>query len=478
MSAKNSKVQDRGFLENYFELSKHGTTVKTEIVAGLTTFFTMAYIIVVNPGMLSMGETSIYNGVFFATCISAFIGTALMAFLAKIPFAQASGMGLNAFFAFTVMPAMVRVSGQELDIVAQYQCALALVFMSGLLFIIITVIGAREAIVKAIPANVKIAISGGIGLFLAYLGLQNAKIVVPDPAVQVGLINFSMLGDPEMHSTVMGAILAILGLFIITALYKLKVKGSILIGIIITGVLAYFPFGVAQMPESFSINFAAQAQDFMNVSFFKLDFGTLFAGQNLMATISTVFVLILSFSMVDMFDTIGTLLGTASQAGLLDKDGNMPQMKNALLCDAIATSAGALLGTSTVTTFVESTAGIAEGGKTGLTSATTAGCFLLALIAAPFVVLIPGVATAPALIFVGALMISGLKNMNFDDISEAIPGFLTVAMMPLTYSIANGIGFGLISHCMIKLLSGKVKETSWITWLLSAFFVLKFCLSV
>lgn len=476
--AGKSKVQDRGFFETQFELSKHNTTVKTEVIAGLTTFFTMAYIIVVNPGIISMGDGRIYNGVFFATCISAFIGTILMAFLAKIPFAQASGMGLNAFFAFTVMPAMVRVTGQELDVVSQYQCALALVFMSGLLFILITLLGIREAIVKAIPANVKIAISGGIGLFLAYLGMQNAKIVVPDPAVQVGLINFAAINNPDMRETVLGAIVALLGLFIIAALYHLKVKGSILIGIVVTGVLAYFPFGVAKMPESFSINFAAQAKDFVDVSLLKLDFGTLFAGQNLMSAITTSLVLILSFSMVDMFDTIGTLLGTASQAGLLDKDGNMPRMKPALLSDAIATTSGALLGTSTVTTFVESSSGIAEGGRTGLTSATTAVCFLLALVAAPFVVLIPGVATAPALIFVGALMISGLKNMNFDDISEAIPGFLTVAMMPLTYSIANGIGFGLISHCLIKLFSGKVKETSWITWLLAGFFILKFCLAV
>lgn len=471
-------VKTGNWLETYFELGKHGTTVKTEVVAGLTTFFTMAYIIVVNPGIISMGNGQIYNGVFFATCISAFIGTALMAFLAKIPFAQAPGMGLNAFFAFTVMPAMIKVTGKELDVVQQYQCALALVFMSGLLFILITIIGAREAIVKAIPQNVKLAISGGIGLFLAYLGMQNAGIVVPDPAVQVGLINFAGITNPEQHVKVMGAILAILGLFIITALYKLKVKGSILIGILATGVLAYFPFGVAKIPESFAINFGAQAKDFMDVAFFKLDFGTLFLGKNIMETIATVLVLILTFSMVDMFDTIGTLLGTASAAGLMDKDGNMERMKPALLSDAIATASGALLGTSTVTTFVESSSGIAVGGRTGLTSAVTAVCFLLSIIAAPFVLLIPGVATAPALIFVGALMISGVKNMNFDDISEAIPGFLTIAMMPLTYSIANGIGFGLISYCVIKLFTGKVKETSWITWLISFFFILKFCLAI
>ncbi|MEG2852536.1 MAG: NCS2 family permease, partial [Hydrogenoanaerobacterium sp.] len=331
-------VKTESWVENYFQLQQHGTTVKTEVIAGLTTFFTMAYIIVVNPGIISMGDGQIYNGVFFATCISAFIGTALMAFLAKIPFAQAPGMGLNAFFAFTVMPAMIKITGKDLTIIEQYQCALALVFMSGLLFILITVIGAREAIVKAIPQNVKLAISGGIGLFLAYLGLQNAGIVVPDPAVQVGLINFAGIVDPEQRMKVMGAILAILGLFIITALYKLKVKGSILIGILVTGVLAYFPFGIAKLPDSFAINFGAQAKDFMDVSFFRLDFGTLFAGKNLMEAIATVLVLILTFSMVDMFDTIGTLLGTASAAGLMDEDGNMERMKPALLSDAIATA--------------------------------------------------------------------------------------------------------------------------------------------
>lgn len=465
-------------LVEFFQLKENKTTVRTEVVAGLTTFFAMSYIIFVNPSMLSLGDPQIFNGVFFATCLSAFIGTALMAFLGKIPFAQASGMGLNAFFAFTVMPAMVKVSGVDLSTLEQYQCALAIVFMSGILFILITIIGAREAIIHAIPHNIKIAISGGIGLFLAYLGFQNAKIVVPNPSTQVALIDFSQLGNPEMKSTILGAILALLGVIIIAALYKLKVKGAILIGMLITAILAYFPFGVATIPESFSFDIASQASDFVNVSLFKLDFGTLFAGNNFFSTLMTIVVLILSFSMVDMFDTIGTLLGTAAQAGLLDEKGEMPRMKQALLCDSIATVSGALLGTSTVTTFVESSAGIGEGGKTGLTSAVTALCFLVALIAAPFVGLIPGVATAPALIFVGALMIGGLKNMNFDDMSESIPGFFTVAMMPLTYSIANGIGFGLISYCLIKLFSGRLKETHWITWVIAILFIVKFCISI
>lgn len=465
------------FLDKLFHIQEQGSSVRTEIIAGLTTFFTMAYIIAVNPSMLSQGDAAIFNGVFFATCLSAVVGCLLMAFLAKAPFAQASGMGLNAFFAFTVMPAMLRVTGKDLSLTEQYQCALALVFLSGLLFIVITVLGAREAIVRAIPNNIKIAITGGIGLFLAYLGFQTAHIVVPDASTQVALINFAQITNPESRPMVVGAILAIAGTILIAALYKLRVKGAILIGMLVTGVLCYL-FGAASIPSGFSINFAAQAKDFVGVSLFRLDFATLFEGKNLVSAIFTILVLILSFSMVDMFDTIGTLLGTAQKAGLLDEKGEMPRMKQALLCDSIATASGALLGTSTVTTFVESSSGIAEGGRTGLTSLVTGLCFLAALVLAPFVNLIPGVATAPALIFVGALMFGGLSNLKFDDMTEAIPSFLTVAMMPLTYSIANGIGFGLISHCLVKLASGRVKETHWITWLISGLFILKFVLAV
>lgn len=467
----------KAYLEKTFRFQEHGTTLRTEIIAGLTTFFTMAYIIAVNPAMISNGSTPVLNGVFFATCISAAIGTLLMAFLAKIPFAQASGMGLNALFAFTVMPAMVRISGQDLTVEQQYQCGLALVFLSGVLFIVITVLGAREAIVRAIPRNVKTAISGGIGLFLAYLGMQNAGIVVSDPSTQVALVNFSAITDPERYPAVMGAVLSIVGVFVIAALYKLNVKGGIFIGILGIGLLAYLT-GAAAFPESFSINFGQQASDFVSVSLLKLDFVTIFSGKNFFSALFTVLVLILSFSMVDMFDTIGTLLGTAQKAGLLDKNGNMPRMKQALLCDSIATAAGALLGTSTVTTYVESSAGIAEGGRTGMTSLVTGVCFLLALVVAPFVGLIPSCATAPALIFVGALMFMGLKDIDFSDITETIPAFLTVAMMPLTYSIANGIGFGLISYCVVKVFSGRVKETHWITWLVSVLFLLKFILVV
>jgi AGZA family xanthine/uracil permease-like MFS transporter len=463
-------------LENFFKLKENGTTVKTEIIAGITTFFAMAYIIFVNPPMLSYGDSAVANGVFFATCISAFVGTILMALLARLPFAQASGMGLNAFFAYTVMPQMGKLAGiEDMAPVEQYQTALAIVFISGLLFIAITILGMREAIVKAIPHNIKIAITGGIGLFLAFLGLQNAKIVQGNESTLVGLLNFNFAKSD--YVTAMGAIITIIGVVLIAALYARKIKGSILIGMASCTVLAYVT-GVAKLPESISFNFAAQAKDFVDVSFFHLNFGNLFGSGNILGSISTILVLIISFSLVDMFDTIGTLLGTAKRANLLDENGEMPRMKQALLCDSIATSAGALLGTSTVTTYVESSAGIGEGGKTGLTSLTTAILFLVALVLAPVVGLVPSVATAPALIVVGAMMLSGVKDIDFTDFSETVPAFLTIAMMPLSYSIANGIAFGLISYVLIKLICGKIKETHWITWLLAAFFILRFALGV
>lgn len=462
-------------MEKYFKIKESGSTVRTEVIAGFTTFFTMAYVFLVNPAILSHGDEQIFNGVFIATCLSAAIGTFLMAFLANLPFAQAPGMGLNAFFAFTIMPTIGGIIGREVGLIESYQLALVLVFISGLLFIAITIFGIREAIIEAIPANVKHAISGGIGLFIAYLGLQNAKIVVASPATQVALVNFKGLTDPEMYHDTIGAIIAIIGLLIISILSAKKVRGSIFIGILLTTLISYLPFlNYANLPSDFSIHPLKQFSDFAEVSFFKLNFGGFFSGGNLFEILSTMAVMIISFSMVDLFDTIGTLIGTARKANLLDKDGNMPRMKQALMCDAIATTAGACLGSSTVTTYVESGAGIAEGGRTGLTSAVTGTLFLLALVVGPFVGLIPSVATAPSLIFVGALMIGGIKEIDFSDISESVPAFLTIVMMPLTYSIANGIAFGLISHCVIKLLSGRVKETKALTWILSLLFIIKF----
>lgn len=469
-------------LDRFFQITEKGSTLRTEIIAGLTTFFTMAYCVVLTPNLIGQGNTQIYNGVFFANCIAAFVGTLLMALLARIPFAQASGIGLNAFFAFTVMPQIARIApapeGLSADeqLIRSYEMALAVVFLSGLLFILITVLGAREAIIKAIPKNVKLAISGGIGLFLAFLGLKNAGLVVADESNFVGLADFSRIGSIGAK----GAILAFLGLIIIAILYKLNVKGAILIGIAVISVISYLPgIGVATIaPGTFHVDFAAQAQDFVHTSLFGFvrGFGHLFSGSNLFSAIATVLMLLIVFSMVDMFDTIGTLLGTAKKANLLDENGEMPGMKKALLCDAIATTAGAVTGTSTVTTFVESSAGIGEGGRTGMSSLVTAVLFLVALVAAPFVGLIPSVATAPALIFVGVLMISSIREVDFSDITEAVPAFLTIAMMPLTFSIANGIAFGIISYCLLKICTGKIKEVSWVAILLSVIFILRYAL--
>lgn len=465
-------------MENYFKIKEKGSNVRTEVIAGFTTFFTMAYVFLVNPNIISNGNEQIFNGVFIATCLSAAIGTFLMAFMANLPFAQAPGMGLNAFFAFTIMPTMGVIVGREVGIVESYQLALVLVFISGLLFIAITAFGIREAIIEAIPTNVKHAISGGIGLFIAYLGLQNAKIVVASPATQVTLVNFKGLLNPETYHDTMGAVIAIIGLLIITGLTAKKVRGSIFLGIIITTVIAYLPFlNYAQFPKETSLHLGKQFADFAEVSFFKMNFSGLFGGGDFFHTLWTVIVIVISFSLVDMFDTIGALIGTAKKANLLDAQGNMPSMKKALMCDAIATASGACLGSSTVTTYVESSAGIAEGGRTGLTSAVTGVLFLLALVVGPFVSLIPSVATAPSLIFVGALMMAGVKEIDFSDISDSVPAFLTVVMMPLTYSIANGIAFGLISYCIIKLISGRVKETKPLTWFLSLLFIIKYMMA-
>lgn len=460
-------------LEKFFKLKENGTTVRTEIIAGVTTFVTMAYIIFVNPGMLSVGaaatgsnEAAVFNGVFFATCLSAFIGTALMGLLARVPFAQASGMGLNAFFTFTVMIGM-QISYPE---------ALAIVFISGCLFIIITVFGLREAIIRSIPRNIRIAISAGIGLFLAFVGLQNAGLVANSDSTLVTLVDFSKMSDPDLRVKIFSAIIAFVGIVIIAALSKLKFKGAILIGIAACTLLG-IPMGVTRLPENFTVDFGQQFSDFLSTSFFKLDFAGLFSeSSGLLEGVFTITMIVISFSLVDMFDTIGTLLGTARKAGMLDEQGNMPRMKQALLCDAIATASGALLGTSTVTTYVESSAGVAEGGRTGLTACTTAVLFLVAIVFAPIIGIIPGAATAPALIYVGGLMISSIKDLDTDDMSEAIPAFICIALMPLTYSIANGIAFALISYVLIKLCCGRVRDIHPITAVLAALFILRYTL--
>ncbi|WP_346726788.1 NCS2 family permease [Feifania hominis] len=452
-------------MDKFFGLKAHGTDAKTEVIAGITTFFTMAYILFVNPTTLTdplyiMGDPNADRykaAVFVATCLSAFIGTMLMAVYAKIPFAQAPGMGLNAYFAYTVMLGMGYTFSQ----------ALAAVFISGVLFILITLFGLREAIVKAIPKNLKVAISAGIGLFIAFIGFQNAGIIVNNDSVLLGLQNFS-----EWTPAAATALVALIGVLIIGVLYKLKVKGAIIIGIIATTIVG-IPFGVTNL-SGFTLSLP-DFGSFFELTFFKMDFAGLLKPENgFWGAVFNLVMVIIAFSMVDMFDTIGTLIGTAKKNNMLDEDGSMPRMKEALMCDAIATAAGACLGTSTVTTFVESSSGIAEGGRTGLTSFTTAILFLAALFLAPVVGIIPSAATAPALIIVGVLMLSSVKEIEFDDMTEAIPAFLTIAMMPFAYSIAIGIGFGVISYVLLKTFTGKFKDFSWVTVVIALMFVIRF----
>lgn len=461
-----------GFVERYFELRKHGTNIRTEVLAGVTTFIAIAYILILNPQILAdpfviMGNTElaakISNGVFIGTCLGAFLGTILVALYAKLPFAQAPGMGLNAFFAYTVVLAM----GYS------YAQALVVVFISGILFIVITAVGLREAIIRSIPQSVKTAITPGIGLFITIIGLKNSGLVVSNSATLVSMVDFAQWQNPDADLTaIKGALVAIIGLIVMAVLHARKVKGSILIGIL-AGTLAGIPLGVTQM-GNLSFDLGAKFSDFMEVSFLHLDFAGLFAGENLLHTVFTVSMLVISFSLVNMFDSIGTLLGAAKQSGMMDEKGEVVNMKQALMSDAISTAAGALVGTSTVTTVVESSAGIAEGGRTGLTSVVTAALFLASLVFAPIVGIVPGAATAPALIFVGILMLSNIRDVDFSDMTEALPAFCTIVFMPFTYSIANGVAVGLIMFCLVKLFCGKAREIRPLAAVVSLVFILRY----
>lgn len=448
-------------LDSFFGITERGSNMKTEMLAGLTTFIAMAYIMILNPLYLSdpyaiegwvhadpVMHDKIYNGVFIGTCLGAFIGTMLCAVYAKVPYAQAPGMGLNAFFAYTVCLAMGYTYAQ----------ALVVVFISGLFFIFISVVGIREAIVKAIPNSVKNAITPGIGLFITLLGLKSAGVVVPNSATMVALFDFAAWKNTGDFAAMMPPLLCLIGLGILGLLVAKNVTGSVVLAIVITTIIG-IPMGVTQI-GNLSFDVVTPVKDFFEVSFLKLDFAGMFAvgeggvGQMVL----TVVMLVISFSLVNMFDSIGTLLGAAKQAGLIDSEGNAIRMKQALMADAISTAAGALVGTSTVTTMVESASGIAAGGRTGMTSLTTACLFLASIILCPIVSIIPGAATSPVLIYVGVLMMSNVKDVDFSDITDAIPAFCTIIMMPFTYSIANGVAFGLIFHCILKALTGKFKE--------------------
>ncbi len=427
-------------LENFFKLNENKTTVKTEILAGITTFMTMAYILAVNPDILSATGMD-KNAVFTATALSAFVATMVMALVAKLPFALAPGMGLNAFFAFTVVLGMGHT----------WQFAITAVFLEGIIFLILTAFNIRELIVNAIPLPLKHAVSAGIGLFIAFIGLQNAGIITNNDAVLVGL------GDMSSPAV----LIALGGVILIGVLLALKVKGALLIGIFAATIIG-LPFGVTHMPEGTLVDIPPSLEPI----FWKFDFSNLFSFDML--------IVLFTFLFVDMFDTVGTLVGVSSKAGMLDKDGRVPRVKQALFADSIGTFVGAIFGTSTVTTYVESASGVAEGGKTGLTSLTTAVLFLLALFLAPIFTMVPAAATAPALILVGFFMMSPILKIDFDNYTDSIPAFITIIAMPLTYSIAEGIVFGMISYVLLKLLTGKTKDVSIVMIVLAILFVLKF----
>jgi len=445
-------------LENIFKLKEHGTTVRTEIMAGITTFMTMAYIIIVNP--LILGDAGMPAGaVMVATCLAAALGTFLMGFLANYPFALAPGMGLNAFFTYTVV----------LTMGLSWQAALAAVFISGLIFLLLTLTKAREAIVNSIPLNLKYAVSVGIGLFIALIGLKNAGIIVHNPATgTLGLVNAQYFADEKLMAllpfgtTPQSIMLAILGLIITGALVVKKVRGSLLWGILATTVIG-IPLGVVQLGEKFS---PVSMPPSISETLFAMDFAAVFS--------YGLIPIIFAFTFVDLFDTIGTLVGVSSKAGMLDEKGHLPKANKALLADSIATMAGAALGTSTTTTYIESASGVAEGGRTGLTAITTGVLFLLALFFAPLVGIIPSVATAPILIIVGIFMMEPVTKIDFSDYLEAIPAFFAIFMMPLAYSIAEGIVFGVIAYTVLRALTGRLKDVSLTMWILTALFILRF----
>ena len=414
--------------------------VKTEIMAGVTTFLTMSYILAVNPDILSAASMD-RGAVFTATALAAAIATLVMAVMAKLPFALAPGMGLNAFFAFTLVQGMG----------FSWEAALAAVFIEGVVFILLTVFNVRELIVNAIPETLRHAISVGIGLFIAFLGLQKAGLIVADPATFVSLGEFTP-----------STLLAVGGIIIGGVLVARRVRGALFYAILIVTALS-IPLGVTRIPENFSF---VSLPHSLEPVFFKLDFHSLLSVNMLIAIFSLVF--------MDIFDTLGTLVGTANKAGMVEPDGSIPKLKPAMMADAIGTTAGALLGTSTTTTYAESTAGIAEGGRSGLTAAVVSVLFLVALFFSPFFLLVPGVATAGVLVIVGSFMFDAVVKIRFTDFTEAFPAFVTIIMMPLTYSIAEGIVLGLLSYVFLKLFTGKHRELNLTMYILAILCILKY----
>ena len=473
-------------MEKRFKLKEHGTTVRTEIMAGITTFMAMAYILMVNAGMFSnpfndgtsLGTVS-YGAIYIATAISAVIGTVLIGLLSNLPLAQAAGMGLNAYFVYTICVGMGLT----------YANALVMVLVDGIVFVLLTVTGLRKIIFDAIPQAVKVAISAGIGLFIAFIGMQNAGIVVGNASTLVSLTSLNVFTGGVTWAQLFPILLTIITVFAIGAMSKKKVKGAVLWGILGSAVL-YYVIGLLTVPGFF----ADKVQPNLSSDFFGAfkDFGTQAIGKvftegfdysaYITANGTGAFVVMfvtsmLAFCMVDMFDTLGTLYGACACGNMLTPEGNVPNMDKAMLADAIATCCGAVCGTSTVTTFVESSAGVAEGGRTGLASMATAALFFIAMFLSPIASLIPACAYAAALIYVGILMIGCVKNIEWNDPSYALPAFLTMAMMPFAYNISYGIAFGLISYIAVRLFSGRAKEINVSTWIITVLFVLMFFLT-
>lgn len=444
-------------MEKFFKLKENKTTVGTEVMAGLTTFMTMAYILAVNPSILSASGMD-PNAILMATALAAAIGCFCMAFLANYPFALAPGLGLNAYFAYTVCGEM----GYD------WRIALLAVFIEGIIFIVLSVTNAREAIFNAIPMQLKRGVSVGIGLFIAFIGLQNSGIVVNSDSTLVTIIDFTS----DFKTTGISALLAVIGVIIIAVLYIKHVKGSILIGIFATWILGI----ICQLTGLYQGASLIPSWSTFDLTSIGSTFGQCFNVAGLNFSIADFIVIIFAFLFVDMFDTLGTLIGVANKADMLDENGKLPRIREALLADAIATSAGAVLGTSTTTTFVESSSGVAEGGRTGLASVVTGALFVVAILLSPVFIAIPGFATAPALIFVGFLMISAVVKIDFEDFTESIPAYLCLVAMPLTYSISEGIAVGVISYVLINLISGKAKEKkiSVLMYVLAILFILKY----
>lgn len=471
-------------LEKIFKLKENNTTAKTEIIAGLTTFMTMAYIIALNPNLLTgFGKDTmpeLWNGVFLATCIASAIGTIVMAFLANKPFAMAPGMGLNSFFA-VVVTNIVALTG--MTYVASFQSALCIVLIEGIVFLVLSVLNIREKIVDAIPLGVRLGIAPAIGLMLLNIGVgSNAGIYSENGGPFYAMRDFFGALTPSLAKTNMGSgysamvlsvVTMFVGLFAIVVLAQRGVKGAVLLGMLISSIIywageAIF-LGTNPFASLAAASFVPAFGDMASTTLFKFDFRG-FAEIGWFTAIT----LIITFCIIDMFDTIGTLVGTASRAGMLDKNGKMPNMKQALLSDAVGTVAGSLTGTSTVTTFVESASGVEAGGRTGLTALTTGIMFLACIFIAPIAGIIPAAATSSALIYVGVLMVAGLKNVDFDDICQSLPVALMMIAMPISGSIGHAIGLGLITYTVIKVFTGKAKDVSVLTYVLSLIFLLKF----